>query len=230
MMKTVIIPTLNEVENITKLIHCIYSYNPPEDLHIIVVDDDSKDGTQASVEQLMQQYPNLQLVVRKGAKGLSTAVREGATRVPSGHIVVMDADFSHHPSFISSLFTKLDLGYDIVVGSRYVQGGKIIGWPASRIIVSKVATMMARILLQLKISDPMSGFVAVSSPSLLVKYIIHADYKFLLELLVSNNSLSVAEVPVIFKDRLAGQSKLGGSTIMMYLKLLLRLVRKGRIR
>ena len=225
MMKTVIIPTLNEVENIAKLIHSIYTYNSPQDLHIIVVDDNSKDGTQASVEQIMHEYPNLQLIVRRGEKGLSKAVKEGASCVPSGYVTVMDADFSHHPSFISRLFARLDIGYDIAIGSRYTSGGKIIGWPVSRIIVSKVATMIARILFQLSIKDPMSGFVALSSPSLLVEHIQYADYKFLLEIITSNRSLSLTEVPVIFKDRLEGQSKLGGKGIMNYLKLLVQLVK-----
>ncbi|MFW9850520.1 MAG: polyprenol monophosphomannose synthase [Candidatus Thorarchaeota archaeon] len=223
-MKTVIIPTLNEVENITNLVHSIYKYASPSDTRVLVIDDDSTDGTQDAVDTLMKMYPNLLLVVRKGERGLSKAVKKGASLIESGYVLVMDADFSHHPSYIPELFGKISEGFDVVVGSRYISGGRIIGWSVARIVVSKVATVLARVLLRLSIKDPMSGFVAFSSASFLKDHIRIADYKFLVEIIATNRSLKVGEVPIVFRNRIEGQSKLGGNTIFKYIKMLFQLM------
>jgi dolichol-phosphate mannosyltransferase len=224
LLRTVIIPTYNEEENIGKLIESIFHYLDEENFEVIVVDDDSTDNTQQIVRDLGTEYSQVRLIVRRKERGLSTAVRRGAEEAHEGFVVVMDADFSHHPRFLPDMFAKLEEGYDVVVGSRYTAGGKVRGWPGSRIAVSRIATFLARVLLRVPVKDPMSGFVGCSSPNILVKSIEHAEYKFLVELLAKNRNLRVEEVPILFKDRIYGESKLGGTTILLYLQLLLRLI------
>ncbi len=222
-MKSVIIPTLNEEENIGRLIDAIYSFVDPSDTAIIVVDDNSSDGTQQVVQRKTEEFPNLGLIVRTHERGLGSAVRCGAEAADEGITVVMDADFSHHPRFIPDMIERVKAGYDVVVGSRYVPGGEIVGWPGSRKAVSKGATMIARLSLGVPLKDPMSGFVCVRSPRLLVGGFDYADYKFVLELVARNPRLRVAEVPIVFRDRAYGESKLGSGTIVQYLLLVARL-------
>ncbi len=221
-LRTIIIPTLNEELNIGRLISGIYS-SLDEKVSVIVVDDASIDKTQDVVRDLGKKHPGVKLIVRTNEKGLSSAVRRGASNVEDGYVAVMDADLSHHPRYLPLLFEKLDEGYDLAIGSRYVPGGATKGWPIKRILVSKFATLLARILLSVKVKDPMTGYVACKSPSLLKKGIEHADYKFLLEMIVKNRHLRVAEVPIVFRDRTKGKSKLAGGTIFLFLALVIRL-------
>ncbi|MBD3158889.1 MAG: glycosyltransferase [Candidatus Lokiarchaeota archaeon] len=222
-LRTVIIPTYNEEENIGKLIESIYRYLDEENLEVIVVDDDSTDNTQEIVRNLTTKYDNVRLIVRTKERGLSTAVRRGAKEAHEGPVVVMDADFSHHPRFLSDMFATLEAGYDVVVGSRYTTGGKVRGWPGSRIAVSKVATLLARTLLRISVKDPVSGFVGCKSPQILARSIEHAEYKFLVETLAKNRNLRATEVPIVFQDRLWGESKLDQTTILLYIQLVFRL-------
>lgn len=223
LLRTVIIPTYNEEENIGKIIKSIFQHLDEENLEVIVVDDDSTDNTQQIVRDLATEYRNVQLIVRTKERGLSTAVRRGAQESREGFVVVMDADFSHHPRFLPDMFAKLEEGHDVVVGSRYIAGGKVRGWPGSRIAVSKVATLLARTLLQLPVKDPVSGFVGCKSPQILAQSIEHAEYKFLVETLAKNRNLRVTEVPIVFQDRLWGESKLDQTTILLYIQLVFRL-------
>jgi len=221
---TVIIPTLNEAENIEALIRQVYG-ELNGDVAVLVVDDNSQDGTQEIVQRLARDLNGLSLVVRKGQRGLGTAVRLGAERVGNSHpVIVMDADFSHHPRFIPAMLQQIRQGFDVVVGSRYVPGGRVVGWTGARIAVSRIATLIARILLRIPLRDPMSGFVACSDPEILVRNIKWADYKFLLEIVARDSRLRVTEVPIVFRDRLRGKSKLGMRTLMLYLFLVFRLL------
>lgn len=218
-MTTIVVPTLNESGNIGRLIDRIYAHLDSQATAVIVVDDDSTDGTQDVVRTKSQTYPGVKLVVRSGLRGLGSAVRLGASYASDGPVIVMDADLSHDPSYAPAILSKLASGYDLVVGSRYVKGGSTVGWPGSRIAVSKVATMIARLLFSLPVTDPMSGFVGCQSAKILTAGFERADYKFLLEILVRDRQLRVAEVPIVFRDRLRGKSKLGGWTIVLYLGL-----------
>ncbi|MBD3405004.1 MAG: glycosyltransferase [Candidatus Lokiarchaeota archaeon] len=223
-MKHIIIPTLNEAENIGVLIKQIYQYLDPSDTMILVVDDNSIDTTHDVVREMAQEFPHVKLIVRRNERGLGTAVRKGASLIDEGPVVVMDADLSHHPRHLPAMFQKLSDGADVVVGSRYVSGGGIRGWPGSRVAVSQVATLIAKILFRTPVNDPMSGFVGCRSPKILVDGIDYADFKFLLELLVKNRTLKVGEVPITFQDRLKGSSKLKAKTIGLYLSLVLKLM------
>jgi len=222
-MRTVIIPTLNEEENIESLVHSIFRYLGGE-ANILIVDDNSQDNTHEIVKHLMEQYPHLFLIIRLHERGLGSAVREGATLVHSGSVVVMDADFSHHPRYLPKMFEKIESGYDIVVGSRNTQGGAIIGWTGSRIVISKIATLLSTLFFQIQTTDPMSGFVGCRDPSLLAKGFQGNGFKFLLELLVRNQKLKVADVPIVFRDRAHGSSKLGSGTILEFLTSVMRLL------
>lgn len=223
-MLTIIIPTLNEVENIELLVRTIYDFMPSSSTQVLIVDDDSDDGSHELIRNLQDKFENLSLIVRKGERGLGSAVRSGATMVGERPVIVMDADLSHHPRFLPGLARKLEEGYDLVVGSRYVPGGATVGWPGSRIAISKIATYLARIFFQIRVKDPMSGFVACKSGQLLADGFRYADFKFLLEMTVSNRSLKVAEVPIVFQDRIQGRSKLDGKNIALYLMLLVQLM------
>ena len=222
-------PTLNEEDNIERLVRSIFRVLGAGDTHVLIVDDDSTDRTHEVVSELCNEFPGLHMIVRKGERGLGSAVRLGASHYRQSQVVVMDADLSHNPKYLPSMFDKLEQGFDVVVGSRYVPNGDIVGWPGSRIAISKVATAMARAVFRVPVSDPMSGFVGCRSGRLLEEGFDHADFKFLLEMLVKNRSLRVTEVPIVFRDRAKGTSKLGAITIALYIGLVLRLLfTKGR--
>jgi dolichol-phosphate mannosyltransferase len=222
-MRTVIVPTLNEADNIGQLIESIFDIMGQGNVSVLIVDDDSIDGTQQIVTDLGTRFDSVQLVVRKNKRGLGSAVRLGASMSGVGPVVVMDADSSHDPRFLPAIFEGLEKGFDVVVGSRYAQGGRIVGWPGSRIAASKIATSVARLLFRLPVKDPMSGFVGCRSKSNLTDGFEIADFKFLLEMMVRNPSLRVTETPIVFHDRRRGKSKLGGFTVLLYLGLVFRL-------
>jgi len=229
-LKAVIIPTLNEEGNIGLLIESIFNLLGTDDVRVIVVDDDSSDRTRDIVQGLSVKFVNLLLIHRTTERGLGSAVRAGAKEALSDYVVVMDADFSHNPIHLKSMFQKLEQGYDIVVGSRYEPGGKIVGWPGSRIAISKIATSMARFLFRVPVKDSMSGFVGCKSGAIVANGFKHADFKFLLEMLATDKSLRATEVPIVFQDRVKGSSKLGNKTILLHLELLLRLFIKSGTR
>ena len=223
-MKNIIIPTLNEEKNIGPLISLIFQHLGSNNVQVIIVDDNSTDGTHAVVRRLQSKYNGVKLLVRTNRRGLSSAVQDGAKQVVEGPVVVMDGDLSHHPLYLNSIFEQLSRGYDIVVGSRYIDGGGIQGWTGMRLAMSKIATLLGRLLLRIKIHDPMSGFVGVKSKETLIHGFVDADYKFLIETLARNRNLRATEVPIIFRDRAFGQSKLGTRTIFLYLALVFKLV------
>ena len=223
-MKTVIIPTLNEEENIGRIVRLIFRHLGSMDVQIIVVDDNSTDNTHSVIRSLQTEYTGLKLIIRTNKRGLSSAVQDGARQIDDGPAVVMDADLSHNPIYLNSIFEQLSKGYDVVVGSRYTNGGGIEGWTGKRIAMSKIATFIGRLFLRIKIHDPMSGFVGVKTKDTLVHGFSDADYKFLIEILARNRSLRATEVPIVFRDRTHGKSKLGAKTIFLYLMLVFRLV------
>ena len=217
-------PTLNEEDNIERLVRSIFRVLGTEDTHVLIVDDDSTDRTHEVVSELCNEFPGLHMIVRKGERGLGSAVRLGASHYRQSQVVVMDADLSHNPKYLPSMFEELEHGFDVVVGSRYVPGGNTIGWPGSRTAISKIATAIARAAFRVPVNDPMSGFVGCRSGRLLEEGFDNADFKFLLEMLVRNRSLRVTEVPIVFHDRAKGTSKLDAITIALFLGLLIRLL------
>ncbi|MFW9803322.1 MAG: polyprenol monophosphomannose synthase [Candidatus Thorarchaeota archaeon] len=219
-MKTVIIPTLNEEENIGRLIPAIYDYLGEKGVTVVVVDDASEDRTCEVAEKLGEEY-SIKLLERRGQRGISSAVRWASEKAGNGHVAVMDADWSHHPMYLPMLFKKIELGYDIVVGSRYVSGGGVDGWPSYRHFLSLGATVLAKALFRFPIRDPMSGYAAFKSSQLLIDGIADSESKFLIDVLASNNHLRIVEIPIVFRNRKLGSSKLTGVTLIGYLNQIL---------
>jgi dolichol-phosphate mannosyltransferase len=224
-LTSIVVPTFREAESLPELIERVGKLRAAGTsiLELLVIDDDSQDGTEA----LMQSRPEpwVRLIVRKRHRGLSQAVLEGLREAKGDILVVMDADLSHPPEVIPTMLAAIKEGADFVVGSRYIEGGTTAdSWGLFRFINSRVATYLARPLT--RISDPMSGLFALprhvferaENPS-------PVGYKIGLELLVRCRCEHVAEVPIHFANRLRGTSKLTLTQQLLYLKHLARLYR-----
>jgi dolichol-phosphate mannosyltransferase len=249
---SVIIPTYNESETILELIQSIRRYiGDLFSVEILVVDDNSPDKTgrivkeyalnshsqniyqqqhqqqqQYSAKDLdMQQIFSIRVISRRSKKGLVSAVLEGVKNSLGNYILIIDADLSHPPTVVVDMVNELrNSHYDIVSASRYLQGGKINGWPLKRRAISKSATLIARTILGLNhITDPMSGFFAFKRDLLTHITFKTAGYKLLLEILVKADNANVKEIPYIFTNRIAGSSKLNSYVILDFVKALLHL-------
>jgi dolichol-phosphate mannosyltransferase len=223
---SVIVPTFREAPNLPVLAGAVRDALDGLAAHeLIVVDDDSRDGTEEACERLAAEHP-LRLIVRRGERGLASAVVRGMREAAGRWLVVMDADLSHPPEAIPLLLDALNDGADFAVGSRYVAGGSTEdGWGLGRWLNSKVATMLAWPLA--RVADPMAGFFALPR-SLFVAAEGSLDpigYKIGLELLVKCRCRRVVEVPIHFRNRLHGQSKLSLREQVNYLRHLGRLYR-----
>jgi len=214
----VIVPTLNEAENIAKLIPCIHDALK-KDYIIVVVDDNSRDGTQDAVLRLSNSYP-IKLVARPGKLGLASAVIDGMHSQQADAYIVMDADFSHPPEMLSELRHGIET-YDLVVASRHVKGGGVSGWPLKRRIISNAAILMGRPLTRVK--DITSGFFAIRRSCLENVKLAPLGFKIGLECFVKANWNSYVELPFIFTDRRFGSSKLRRGEFLAYLRHLGRL-------
>lgn len=222
---TVVVPTLNEVGNIDLLLERLLMVSRCHGLNVevIVVDDGSSDGTPDLVRHWSKRHP-VHLVERPTERGLTGAVLRGAELASNDVVVVMDADLSHPPEAIPSLIDPIRAGeHDLVIGSRYVTGGSIVGWPRRRRVVSRVATALAWPLADVK--DPMSGFFAVRRAHLLAHARAEArgGFKILFELLAGDEELRVAEVPIEFTERVEGETKLTAGVASNYLRRLVEL-------
>jgi len=215
---SIIIPTFNEERNIEKLLFTIQKILSHTQIvyEIIIVDDSSSDNTISIVKRLSETDKKIRLIVRDSNPGLSESVVEGFDHAKSEFIIVMDADLSHPPERIPDIWHYLCDGYDIVIGSRYVKGGKIIDWPFKRVLISKGATLLARFLFP-KINDPVSGFFGFNSKIIQKAKLKPRGYKILLELLGKTDWNSFFEIPIIFTERSEGISKLRTRTITDYL-------------
>lgn len=225
-MLSVIIPTYNESGNMPLIIPRLHGVLTREKIpfEIIVMDDDSPDGTSKAVEKLTPDYPEARCVVRKQDKGLSPAVMDGYREAKGDIYLVMDADLSHPIEKVPEMYYAIARdGAEISVGSRHAKGGGIENWPLKRKIISWGASSLARPLTSCK--DPMAGFFAVR-PSVIEGAPLKAKgYKILLEVLVKGNydRKKVKEVPITFKDREVGESKLGSKVIVNYIQHLIQL-------
>lgn len=215
---SVLVPTLDEAENIDRLLDRVLAHGRETglDLEIVVIDDGSTDGTRERVRAREGADP-VRLLPRDGERGLSEAVLAGA-RLATGEIcVIIDADLSHPPEKIAELVAPLHAGEaDMAIGSRYVPGGDTPGWPWLRRLYSRGASLLARVLTDVR--DPMAGFMALPRERLLSAGKEAAGFKIGLEVLLrSEESLRVDEVPIVFRDRTHGQSKLSGKVVGRYL-------------
>ncbi len=236
MKSLVIIPTYNEKENIRDIIDAVLRVTPES--HILIVDDNSPDGTARIVKELMKTDNRIHILEREKKMGLGTAYVAGFKyAIKEGYdcVVQMDADFSHNPEDIPRLFQELG-EYDLVIGSRYVDGISVVNWPLSRLFLSYFANVYARIVTGVPIKDLTGGFKCIKIDVL--KNIdldrVKADgYGFQIEInfLAYMNGFRLKEIPIIFIDRRAGYSKMSKKIIWeaFWLVWKLRLERfKGR--
>jgi dolichol-phosphate mannosyltransferase len=214
---TVIIPTFKEessIGTIIKAVDAVFSQNRING-EILVVDDNSPDRTIEQVRELQKTRPYLSLVVRTQDHGLSQSVVEGFRKAQSDIFLVIDADLSHPPEHIPLMLAELHAGNDMVIGSRYMEGGGIKKWPLKRRIISLGATFLGRLLFP-EIHDPVSGFFAVKKGVVEHAPLRPRGYKILLEVLGKGTWHTVKEIPFEFVDRATGSSKLGVRTIVEY--------------
>ncbi len=216
MEKVVIIPTYNEKDNISAILHAIFGLG--EDFHVLVIDDGSPDGTAAIVKNLQGQFPGtLFIEERTGKLGLGTAYIHGFKwSLERGYqfIFEMDADFSHNPKDLSRLYHACKYeGAGVAVGSRYVKGGGVVNWPQNRIALSKGASLYTRIITWMPVKDPTAGFVCYRNEvlsALNFDQIRFVGYAFQIEMKFAAWKLGfkIKEVPIIFQDRTHGTSKM----------------------
>jgi dolichol-phosphate mannosyltransferase len=196
------------------------------DWELIIVDDGSPDGTQVVAKQLAKAYaPHVFLKPRAGKLGLGTAYVHGLQFATGNYVIIMDADFSRHPKFISQMIAKQKTlptngGYDIVTGTRYAGDGGVYGWDLKRKLVSRGANLFADTVLRPGVSD-LTGSFRLYKKAVLQKVIDTTEskgYTFQMELMVRAKAMgcTVAEVPISFVDRVYGESKLGGEEIAEY--------------
>lgn len=219
--KLVIIPTYNEIENIRAIIMDVLSLS--EAFDILIVDDNSPDGTADEVRKLQIEFENrVFLEVRKEKTGLGTAYIHGfkwALERNYQYIFEMDADFSHNPKDLLRLYAECHVnGSDVAIGSRYVKGVNVINWPLQRILLSYGASLYVRLITRMKIKDPTAGFICYRRSvieAIDFDKIQFVGYAFQIETKYKAfvRKFKISEVPIIFIDRAKGKSKMNGRII-----------------
>ena len=214
---SVIIPTFNEEENILTIIAEVDAVLKKSNINgeILVVDDNSRDRTIALVRELHTKKENVNILVRMEDHGLSQSVADGFSHASSEIFVVIDADLSHPPALIPKMYQEIRAGNDVVIGSRYMEGGGIRQWPLKRRVISIGATFLGRLLFP-DITDPVSGFFAVRKQVIANAPLKPKGYKILLEVLGKGTWENDKEIPFEFVDREIGSSKLKFKTITEY--------------
>jgi len=230
----VTIPTYNERENISELIPTLLRVLKENKIDgwVLVVDDSSPDGTGDIVEALSKEHQNLRVVHREGKLGLGSAYKDAFRQAlwddETSLVVEMDADLSHDPTYLPAIVQAAQRSGGVGLGSRYIKGGRIVGWPIRRKIVSWGANFLTRMILSLPVKDATSGYRAFTREAL--TKIRYADagtkaYAFQVEILYrcAQQNLSIEEVPITFHERRLGKSKLSSGDIFDFLRTVLRL-------
>ena len=214
-MISIVIPTFNEVKNIVPLLKSLISLISEYEYEIIVVDDDSPDGTSDEINKFIKNKQKIKLITRIGRFGLSSAIKEGLVFARGKYLLVLDGDGQHDPSFLLNIISEIQHGRsDLVIGSRFLSSSNLVGLSNQRSLGSKIANKVARFSLPTNyshISDYLSGCFCLNRETTikLIKKIEINGFKFLYELLsLSNGKLLIKEIPLIFKERKYGNSKL----------------------
>jgi len=224
---SVVIPTYNEAKNLPTLVERVRKSLRDVGHEIIIVDDNSPDGTGELAERLAKKYGNLKVVHRREKKGLASAVVDGLNHATAPVICVMDADLQHPPEKIPALFKEIENGADIAIASRYVAGGGTEEWGWGRKLISRGAELLARLTIPNihGLKDPLSGFFMFKKEAVGGTELSPVGFKILLEILVKGAYRRVVEVPYVFKERLHGKSTLSFKEHINYLRHLSRLAR-----
>lgn len=227
----IILPTYCEAENIADIIHTIENLKLNSTL--MVIDDSSPDGTQNIVRKLQQDYQNIFLLNRPRKMGLGTAIIDGFRLLlslpkPPKYIITMDADYSHNPHDIPKLLKLAKKGYDLVIGSRYCKQGKVKGWKLTRLLISRVANKITRMLIKLPLNDFTSGFRCYSK-EYIKKAIpkLHSEtYEIQIETIrqAKLQNSKIREIPIVFENRKKGKSKLSLTEIAAFSKYILKVL------
>ena len=216
----VIIPTYNEIENIERIVHAVFQL--PSTFHVLIVDDNSPDGTSQKVAELQQQYTGkLFLEVRTKKSGLGTAYVHGFKWALSHnyqYIYEMDADFSHNPNDLEKLYLACQNGADVAIGSRYSKGVNVVNWPLNRVLMSYFASVYVKFITGMQIHDATAGFICYKRnvlETINIDKIKFVGYAFQIEMKYRAfvHKFKIEEVPIIFTDRTLGESKMSGAII-----------------
>ena len=211
--KLIIIPTYNEIENIEKLIHDIVEID--KTLDILIVDDNSPDGTGEQVGKLKEQFNNLFLIQREGKRGLGTAYVAGFNYALENEYTIifeMDADFSHDPKEIPNFLEAIEEA-DLVIGSRYIKGVNVVNWPLSRLLLSYFANKYTRLVTGLPLGESTGGYKCFRREvleSINLEEVRSGGYSFQIEMNFKawKKGFQLKEIPIIFIDRAVGKSKM----------------------
>ena len=229
LMFSLILPTFNESSNIQKIITIVdelLAQTIPEQYELIVVDDNSPDGTYKLAQELTTIYPQLRVMRREQETGLSSAVVRG-WQVARGEILgVIDADLQHPPEVLRSLWQEMMRGADIAIASRHVEGGGVSQWNILRRFLSRGAQMLGLLILPeviSRLSDPMSGYFLVRRDAIAGKVLSPVGYKILIEVVARGKIRWISEVGYIFRERQGGESKVTGKHYFEYIQHLVRL-------
>lgn len=221
---SIVIPTYNERQNLPRLVAALAEHVPWA-YEIIVVDDGSPDGTADLARDLAKSHP-LRLLSRPAKSGLGSAYRDGFALAQGDIVFEMDADLSHDPRFIPDLVQAILDGADVVVGSRYIERGEVVGWSAYRRLVSGVGNSLARLMLRVGVRDLTSGYRCYArSAAELVQDVQSDGYAFQVESLyvAKRRGMRIKEVPITFENRVVGKSKLGPGEFVRFVQTLGRL-------
>ena len=240
MRKLIVIPTYNEIDNISAMIDKVFSLE--EEFELLVIDDGSPDGTADVVKRRQAEFPErLHLIQREGKLGLGTAYLRAfrwALERDYDYLFELDCDFSHNPDDLSRLYAAALEGNDVVIGSRYIKGVNVVNWPMSRLLMSYFASKYVRLITRMPVKDATAGFVCYSRKALEtidLDRIQMNGYGFQIEMKYSawRLGLKVSEVSIIFVDRVVGTSKMSsgifGEAFWGVLKLPFRKIRARKI-
>jgi dolichol-phosphate mannosyltransferase len=226
---SLIVPTYNESRNVEDLLRQLTAVLEPRlsgQYEILVVDDDSPDGTWAIAMRVAERLPMVRVMRRRGEKGLSTAVIRGWQAARGEVLAVIDADLQHPPEVLARLWEAMDAGVDLAVASRHVPGGGVSDWSALRRSLSRGAQLLGLALLPSvvgRVSDPMSGYFMVRRTAIADAEMSPLGYKILLEVLGRGRIRTIAETGYVFRERSAGESKVTARLYVDYLRHLVRL-------
>jgi len=211
----ILIPTYNEIENISLMVQKVMGYS--QAYHVLIIDDNSPDGTGDAVREFQKDYPDrLHLIEREGKLGLGTAYIAGfkwSLEHNYDYSIEMDCDFSHNPDDLERLVATAETGYDLVIGSRYCKGGEVVNWPLGRKLMSYYASVYVRMVLWINVKDTTAGFKCYRNSALVKLNLTKIPFKgyafqIFMKYQLIKKGFKYKEIPISFKDRERGNSKM----------------------